>query len=382
MAIRSRLAGGPHVEIGGKTVVHPKPHRLAEAANHDSDGNHHGNGGGERGDKDGGAAKRGGKTLRRQESFHAENFSKPVRQTEENHIGESRNRQRGRDDEQDSCDVAENGLSFYRRNVGGHRCRTSEDKRKPQIARFAHSRNILAPAARHGLDGRDERGFAGRRVCGKNCHADANKEHERNGPRGQFDRSGTAADVKRLDGGAHEFHRSSGHDSANGETKRASGQSEKSCLAQEGQKYRATACAQSARNSSFRTAAHDRNRYRVVDKKCADNQRNVTEQLQIPAKGGEHSPIFVRSRSLQANFHAGRQGRAQTLLPLFETWGFWNFQEDAVDTAEPMQRALCCGEIHEDGGFIALRVRIDAANSVFADLIVDQQAKVVAGFFS
>ena len=109
------------------------------------------------------------------------------------------------------------------------------------------------------------------------------------------------------------------------ETERSAGQPEKSGLADESSQHCAAAGAQGANDSGFWTAAHNRNGNRVVDEKCADDQRNITEQPQIPSEGGEHSAIFVCAGSLRSNFHAGRQRGAHALLPFFETRGFGDF---------------------------------------------------------
>ena len=58
------------------------------------------------------------------------------------------------------------------------------------------------------------------------------------------------------------------------------------------------------------------------------------------------------------------------------------FRQDAVDAAEAVQRALCCRDIHHDGRLAAVGIRVNASDCEFADLIVDQQKKVIARFFA
>ena len=74
---RGELAGagtarGAHVEIGAQLLIEPHEHGLAKAADHDADAGHHGDGGGERADDDGGARKRSGQSASGEHSFGSE----------------------------------------------------------------------------------------------------------------------------------------------------------------------------------------------------------------------------------------------------------------------------------------------------------------------
>ena len=68
---------------------------------------------------------------------------------------------------------------------------------------------------------------------------------------------------------------------------------------------RSAARAQRADNSNFRPPPHHRNRDGVVNQETADQQRDVTQHSQIPAKGGEH-PLIFRSAAADWPHHHAR----------------------------------------------------------------------------
>ena len=72
MTIRCGTAGGTDIEIGGKLVIHPGDNGLAKTADHNADGDHHGDGGGKRRDQDRSAIERCGEAARGEESLDAE----------------------------------------------------------------------------------------------------------------------------------------------------------------------------------------------------------------------------------------------------------------------------------------------------------------------
>ena len=58
MAVGGVISRGTQIKVRGQFIVHPLGNGLAKAANHNSYGNHHGDGGGKRADENCGAAKR------------------------------------------------------------------------------------------------------------------------------------------------------------------------------------------------------------------------------------------------------------------------------------------------------------------------------------
>ena len=107
MAVGAGITRWAHVEIGGQLIVHPEQHRLAKAADHDADGDHHGDGGRKRADQDRRAPQRCGQAARGEQRFHAENFAQELRESEVTARDECGNRQRRRRDQQDRSEIAE-----------------------------------------------------------------------------------------------------------------------------------------------------------------------------------------------------------------------------------------------------------------------------------
>ena len=79
VAISGGISRGANVEVGGEFIVHPEDDGLTEAADHDADGSHHSDGGGESGDENGGAAERCGEAARGEKSLDAEEFAERSR---------------------------------------------------------------------------------------------------------------------------------------------------------------------------------------------------------------------------------------------------------------------------------------------------------------
>ena len=91
---------------------------------------------------------------------------------------------------------------------------------------------------------------------------------------------------------------------------------EAACLPHKCRENRPAARAQRAHNPDLRTPPDHGNRNRVVNEKRSDDERNITQQPQIPPKRRQHAAILIRARALRANLHSGWQNGAQTLLPL------------------------------------------------------------------
>ena len=60
----------------------------------------------------------------------------------------------------------------------------------------------------------------------------------------------------------------------------------------------------------------------------------------------------------------------------------WNTNINSVDTVETADSRLCSGDVHDDGGFIAVRIGISAANGVGRNSIVNQELNRFAGTFA
>ena len=74
MAVRRRAARGPHVEVCGQLIIHPRHDRLAETPNHYADRNHHGDSRGEGANQHGSSAQCSGQTASRQQGFNSHQF--------------------------------------------------------------------------------------------------------------------------------------------------------------------------------------------------------------------------------------------------------------------------------------------------------------------
>src|SRR5260370_5681511 len=194
----------------------------------------------------------------------------------------------------------------------------------------------------------------------------------------QLDDSWPAADVERFHGGGHQSNRTIRHEAAEGKPNDSARDPEAGGFADKCGENDTRTGAEGAHDSNLRPAANDRDGNGVVNKESANNQGYVAQEAQVPAEGRQHAAILVRAGALRTNFYSGRKHHAQTLLPVFQTGSLWHFQKNAIDAAIARQCTLGGSEVHHDGGFVAVRIGVDAPDRVMADLIVDEQFDAVS----
>ena len=96
-----------------------------------------------------------------------------------------------------------------------------------------------------------------------------------------------------------------------------------------------------AHNSDFRAPPHHGNRNCVVDQKCSDDQRDIAQQPQIPAKCRQHLAIFFRAGRLADEFPRPRQNALQLVLPFLNISALGNLDKNAIYSPKTIQHALC-----------------------------------------
>ena len=79
-----------------------------------------------------------------------------------------------------------------------------------------------------------------------------------------------------------------------------------------------------------------------------DDQGDVAQDPQIPAKSRHHAPVLIRSASLRTNLHAFRQGLAQALLPCFQRRMIGHANEHAIDATGFSKLLLSLSDVHDD----------------------------------
>jgi hypothetical protein len=137
----------------------------------------------------------------------------------------------------------------------------------------------------------------------------------------------------------------------------------------------ATAGAEGANDSNFGAAAHNGNGDGVVNEERAYDERDVTEKAEIPAKCGEHFTIFVCGGAGETDLYTVRKNLLDAALPLIKsdvrTEGrLRNADVNEIDMAKAIEGRLRGGDVHDDGGFVAIRIGIGAADGVVGGTIV------------
>ena len=109
------------IDVGAKLVVEPDLHGFAETADHDADADHHGDGGGERGDDDRGARERRDETASGDEACGARDAFQCAAQ-ESDHAGDECGRDHGGGgDREQRGGIAEDGPSVDRSELAEDR---------------------------------------------------------------------------------------------------------------------------------------------------------------------------------------------------------------------------------------------------------------------
>ena len=194
-----------------------------------------------------------------------------------------------------------------------------ERQRNPEIANLVNARCIFALAPCHRLNRRDQRRLPRRRCCRRqrNCRFQW-PNPARPYPGVRVDRRRPAADVETVDGCAEQSHRTDCHEPAEHDPDDCPDNSKAGCFAQERQQHRGAAGAESANNTDLRPAPDHRNRDGVEDEECANHQRDVAQDAQIPAEGAQHAAILVGLAALASKLDARGKRGADALLPLFQ----------------------------------------------------------------
>src|SRR5579872_764681 len=210
------------------------------------------------------------------------------------------------------------------------------------------SRLMFAAAAGHCVYWSDERGFPGRRQGRRYRDTQAAENCQKNGVPGERDRPRTAADVERFDGGSNQLHGETRQKSSQSNSNDGAEQTEPCSLAQESGEHAGASCAESAQNADLIPAANDGYRNGVVDEKRAHHEGDVTQDPEIPAKGGEHPPVLAGVRALTSHNDAGRKRVPKNSFPVFERAIRRSLDENTVEQSVAAQQTSGWGEVHDD----------------------------------
>ena len=132
-------------------------------------------------------------------------------------------------------------------------------------------------------------------------------------------------------------------------------------LAEEDEEHAARTGADGAQDSDFGAAADHAHGDGVVDEKCADEERNVTQYSQIPAKCAEHASVFLAARAWRFDGVGGGHDRFDELFRLVGALAGAEEDFNAVDLAIHVEQLLCGGDVDADpAGVLIRRYRLNA----------------------
>ena len=283
-----RPDAGADEQVGLQRLSHPVDHRVAEAADHDRDGDHHREAHRQRGDGNRQAGNGRREVGMCEQAFDAEATTQEHPAGAREAIHDGRHQQARTDHDRKRCQVAEQRPSVdrtkLRESEGQHQHRERCDQHRRTQA-LPHIERVVAA---HGGGGFDPAGFERGNGSGqqREGQADGSRQPHMSPIHVRGRRGG--GDVDGADRGRGHAHRHIGQQPRQAEAEPDAREREHRGFAEKEQQHLAARQAKRAQRADVLPAGDHRNRYGVVDQEQADDQRDPRQGRQVGVERREH----------------------------------------------------------------------------------------------